>query len=344
MIKAYKIKRATIKDVARAAGVSIATVSRVINGNYYVSPRIEEKVQQAIAESGYVPNSVARSLKSNTTYLIGFIVSDISNFMLMSIARSIENVIRDNGYNLLVCSTENDEELERKYIDALVSRNISGIVLHSTGKLEEYITQVSQHVPIALVYRHVEHSGFIGDTIDTDARQASYDMTRHLIDSGHKRIGMLNGYMQFSTSRDRWRGFCSAMEEAGLPVNDKYIANGDFTEADGYTGTLRMMSQDPPPTALIGMNTAVTVGAMKYLQEAGISIPEDISVVCYGEVENSELMKISPTRVPQFPSDLGSKVGELILDRIKNPGRSNREVIFGAKIIPGNSVAPPPNN
>jgi LacI family transcriptional regulator len=334
-------KKATIKEVAKEAGVSIATVSRVINKNYYVSPEIEEKVRSAVATTGYYPDSIARTMKSNTTHMIGFIVSDISNPHLMSIARAIEDVVRESTYNLLVCSTETDEKLERRYIEAFISRRISGIILHSTGTIDEFTARVSHDIPMTLVYRHNEDRTFVGDTVDTNGTRGTYDLTKHLLHIGHKRIGVINGYSQFSTSRNRWKGFCLAVQEAGLLPDEKLVYYGDFTEAAGYKGAEHLLSLQKPPSAILCMNNVVAFGALKYLRIAGIRIPEDVSLVNYGEIDNVELMSVQPTRVPQNPWSLGKKAGELIIDRIKNPSRPNREVIFDAEIIYGNSVGPP---
>jgi len=330
--------RVTIKDVARRAGVSVATVSRVINKNYYVSPEVCERVNQAILECGYRPDSVARSLKNNTTYLIGFIVSDISNSHLMSIARAIENVIRESNYNLLVCSTENDPSLEKKYIEAFLSRRISGIILHSTGLLDSYVAEISRKIPITLVYRRVKDPGFRGDFVDTHGKRGVFLLTRHLIEEGHTRIGAINGSLQFSTAQDRDQGFREAFRIKGISIQEELFYYGDFTEASGYQGAETLFSLSHPPTALVCMNNAVAYGALKYLFRQGIRVPEDVSVVNYGEIEYAETMRVILTRVPQDPWNLGHKAGELILSRIHDPTLPNREVIFDAELILGNST------
>ncbi|MFQ3621506.1 MAG: LacI family DNA-binding transcriptional regulator [Spirochaetales bacterium] len=331
-------KRITIKDVAQKAGVSVATVSRVINKNYYVSPEVAVRVNKAIEECGYLPDSIARSLKNNTTYLIGFIVSDISNPHLMSIARAIENVIRESNYNLLVCSTENDPLLEKKYIDAFLSRRISGIILHSTGLLDDYVSEVSQKIPITLVYRRVKNPLFKGDFVDTNGKRAVFLLTQHLIKEGHTRIGAINGSLQFSTAEDRDQGYRNALKAFGIPIEEELIYYGDFTDASGYQGAATLMSLKKPPSAIVCMNNVVACGALKYLFQEKIRVPEDVSVVNYGEIENVETMKVILTRVPQDPRSLGNKAGELILSRINNPILLNREVIFDSELILGNST------
>ena len=333
-------RRATIKDVAKTAGVSIATVSRVVNGNYYVSPKIQQRVRDAITTTGYLPDAIARTMKSNKTHLIGFIVSDIANPHLMAIARSIENVIRESDYHLLVCSTENDHRLERKYLDAFLSRRISGIILHSTGIIDKYVAQsVSPAIPTILVYRKNEDQGFVGDVVDTNGRSGAYKLTRHLTAKGHSRIGLINGYTQFSTGRDRYHGYCDALREVNVPMNEQFLYFGDFTERSGFDGASKLLALPEPPTALLCMNNVVAIGALKYLHEMNIRVPDHISVANYGDIENVELMEVRLTRVPQMPSALGQKAGELIMDRIQQPSRPNREVIMDSDIIVGNSVA-----
>jgi DNA-binding LacI/PurR family transcriptional regulator len=333
-------RRATIKDVAKTADVSIATVSRVVNGNYYVSPEIQQRVRDAIAATGYLPDAIARTMKSNKTHLIGFIVSDIANPHLMTIARSIENVIRDSDYHLLVCSTENDHRLERKYLDAFLSRRISGIILHSTGMIDQYVAQsVSTAIPMMLVYRKNEDQRFVGDVLDTNGYSGACKLAQHLLAKGHRKIGLIGGYIQFSTGRDRYRGYCDALREAGIPLDEQYLYFGDFTEHSGFDGASKLLALSEPPTALLCMNNVVAVGALKFLREKNIRVPEDISLANYGDIENVELMRVQPTRIPQIPAILGRKAGELIMDRIQQPSRPNREIIMDSDIIFGNSVA-----
>ena len=332
-------QKATIKDVAKAAGVSIATVSRVINKNYYVSPEINLKVQNAIVQTGYVPDSIARTMKSNNTNLIGFIVSNISNPHMMTIARAIEKVIRESNYNLLVCSTENDPTMELKYLNAFISRRISGLILHSTGGNEEYIAQkISSTLPTVLMFRHNECKEFVGDTVDTDGRRGSYKLAKHLIECGHRRIGLLGGNLEVSTGRDRFQGYQDAMREFGLEINPELHYFGDFSELSGIQGACRLFTTPNPPTALLCLANMAAVGAMKYFREKGIQVPDDVSVVSYGDIENVELMWVNPTRIPQIPSVLGQKAGELVLDRIQHPNRPNREATFDTDLIIGNSV------
>lgn len=332
-------KKTTIRDVAREAAVSIATVSRVINENYYVSPDVEERVRLAIDKTGYIPDSIARSMKSNTTYLIGLLVSDISNQHFTAMARAIEDVIRGKKYNLIVCSTENDEQLEKAYIQALISKKIAGIILNTTGKSDEFIANVSKSTPLTLVYRRIRDAHFHGDLVTTHNKQGTYELTKHVLGMGHLKIGIINGYPGLSTSEERYEGCAKALDEAGLSVNPRYVVSGTFTQQSGYKAAEQLMGLDEPPTALIAFNNAMTLGALKYLKKMRIRVPEDVSVVCYGDIDDIDLMYVQPTYMTQNPRVIGTKAAELMLGRIADNTIGNREVIFESTLCLGNSVA-----
>ena len=339
------IKKATIREVAKEAEVSIATVSRVLNKNYYVSPDIEERVRTAVEKIGYYPDSIARSMKIKTTYLIGFIVSDISNQHFMAMARAIEDVVSLRNYNLIVCSTENDAKLEKDYIQALISKKISGIILNTTGKNDEFIAEVSRDTPLTLIYRRIKNGRFHGDLVNTNSRQGTYELTKHVLGLGHSRVGIINGFRGLSTSEERYEGCLKALAERDLSIPPDYVRYGDFTKKSGYEAAEQLMNLGEPPTVIIAMNNAMTLGALKYLKTRSVRVPEDVSVVCYGDIDDIELMFVQPTLVTQNPRTSGTKAAELILDRIEDKAANNREVIFESVLQPGNSVkdlkAPP---
>jgi len=310
-----------------------------MNGNYYVSPDIELRVRAAIENTGYYPDSIARSMKSNTTFLIGLLVSDISNQHFMAMARAIEDGIRDKRYNLIVCSTENDAQLEKAYIEALISKKIAGIILNTTGKNDDFIAKISRSTPVALVYRRVRDNHFVGDFITTNNRKGTYELTKHIIEKGHRRIGIINGIPGLSTSEERYEGCARAMDEAGMPIDGRYVHAGNFTKQSGCEGAERLMGLEEPPTAIIALNNAMTLGALQYLKTHGHQVPEAVSIACYGDIDDIELMYVQPTLMTQNPRVTGTKAAELILDRIGNSSGANREVIFESQLRPGNSVA-----
>lgn len=332
----------TIKDVAKHAEVSIATVSRVINKNYYVSPETSEKVLQAIDKLNYYPNSVARSLKNNSTLTVGFLVSDISNNYFISVARAVEDIISKENYNIIVCSTKDKKDEELVYLKLLMSKQVDGLIINTSGKNDEFITSLSKRMPIVLLNRQINRDDFRGDFIDSDNVQGVYTLTSHLLSLGHHRIAVINGNLNVSTGVERFMGFRKAMLEAGIEVNNdyRYRYDGDFTMESGYLGASKLMEPKDRPTAILGMNNVMTVGALKYLRLNGFLVPDEISVACYGNIDNIELMYIQPSIVTMNPLIIGRQIGEFMLERIKNDKLANRKFNYSPQLVPGNAVKP----
>ncbi len=330
----------TIKDIAKRAGVSIATVSRVINKNYTVSPEAETKVLQVIKELNYYPNSIARSLKKDSTYTIGFLVSDISNTHLTTMAKAVEDVISKENYSMIVCSTENKKEREFSYLKLLMSRKIDGLIINTTGENDELIASLSEKLPIVCVHRRILKNNFHGDFVDDNCIQGAYDLTKHLLSLGHRKIFVLNGGLIISTGSERFEGFKRAMREAGIEVNDDYPYryDGDFSFQAGYQGAAQMMGMIDRPTAIVIMNNTMTLGALKFFKTKGLKIPEEISVASYVSIGDTDLLYVQPTIMTQNPWVIGTKAARLLLDRIKDKELGNREIIYESQLVVGNGV------
>ena len=261
-----------IADVARAARVSSATVSRVVNGNYSVAATTKARVLRAIARLGYQPNAVARSLKVTRTKIIGFLVSDISNLHFTAMARAIEDRISAAGYNLIVCSTDGLRERELAYLRTLMGRRVDALIINKTGLNDPHIGDISRAIPIVLVDRRIRRTvSFRGDFVGSDNRRAAALLTGHLLELGHRRIGMINGPVTLSTGRERYAGFVQAMAGRGVDAGRGYPLryDGDFNEGSGSKGAEALLSLHPGPTALIVMNNAMLLGALKRLRSPG---------------------------------------------------------------------------
>lgn len=330
----------TIKDVARAANVSIATVSRVVNQTGKVSQELASRVNAAIKELNFYPNSIARSLKTQNTGIVALVVSNIQDPFFTVIARGIEDAIEHFGYNLIVSSTDSDPKKEMSYLRILQEKKVDGIVLNHCGYNEEFIAQLSQTMPIVLSNRRVYAAGFKGDFVDNDNVRGSYSLTKHLLDLNHQKIGFINGPIHLSTAKERLKGFCQAMAEAGLTVSAQYPYGyyGSFSFNDGYLGAKRLMEQEDRPTAIIAFNSELVLGALHYLKEKQIAIPQDLSVACFGGIQNREILYVQPTLVSTNLKGTGSKAAEFLMDRIHDPSIAvNREFCFETVILPGNS-------
>lgn len=334
-------KISTIKDVAQKANVSIATVSRVINQSGSVKPELKDRVLQAIQELNYSPNIVARSLKTSNTSTIAFLVSNISDPFFITIGRGIEDYIKDFGYNLIVCSVDHSKEKEVAYLQLLKEKKVDGLIINTTGYNDELISELSQNIPIVLSNRRINSPLFCGDFVDSDNIGGIKALTGHLLSLGHKKIGIINGPSHLSTAYERYRGFSSTMNAWGITVDASYPYQyeGFFDTKTGFYGTKTLLEQEDKPTALILMSSEITLGAMHYLHKYQIQIPETLSIVCFGDIQNREILYITPTVASTNLTGMGIKIGELLLERIqaKEP-IANREICFTTQIYYGNSV------
>lgn len=337
------MKRPTIKDIAREANVSLATVSRALNHDPCVTDTMQARVMTTAKRLGYVPNSIAKSLKTNSTYTIGFLVSDISNNYYISIARSVEDIVSRQNYNLMLCSTGNQQGRELDYLQMLMSKNIDGLILNTTGLNNDFILEMNKKTPIVLLNRRIMHEKFKGDLVDTNSYLGCYKLTKQLLAMGHRKIYVVRGPAHLSNSFERFQGFADAMSEVGITIDNDYpyVYTGEFTLKSGEDSIHYMQQMEDMPTAILSQNNMMTVGILKELRRCMIRIPEDISLVSYDSINYMDLMMTRPTSASFDMAAIGEKVGQLILNRIKNPETPNREYIFDPTITPGNSLGIP---
>ncbi len=332
------MKKVNIKDVARQAGVSIATVSRVVNENYRVNPILQKHVRRVIARLGYYPNSIARSLKHSSTFTIGFVVFSISNTYFMTMAKSMEDVVSPENYSLIVCSTEGDSERELLVLRNLASKKIDGLIITTSGANDKAIVDLSKSIPTVLVHRRLRRPGFVGDFVDSNNIYGALTLTRHLIEAGHRDIGIINGPLKLSSAMERYQGYKKALRQAGIPLDRTYVYNGDYSFESGRRGMEKVIGSRPRPTAVVVMSHEMTLGALYYLRSHEVAVPKELSLVAYGNIENIDLLYIMPTIVTQDPEVLGSSCARSLLERIKDKTMPYREFICQPHLVPGNSV------
>lgn len=311
-------KICTIKDIAKAAGVSIATVSRAINGNYPVSRDARDRIENAVRELNYKPNTIARSLKNDCTHTIGLLVPDIANPFFMNIAKAVENEVSKNGYNIIVCSTEENEDKEINYLHMLLGKRIDGLLLSTSGQSDKLVQEIkSVDIPLILIDRSIKGLEF--DTITDDNVEGAYLLTKYLIGLGHVNIALIDGPDSISTGSDRLAGYLKAYGNAGLKVRHNLIYNGSYTQEYGYKTAIKLLKQDKGITAIFAANNLIAKGVLIAAREMGKSIPDDFSLVCFGDDEFSKLIVPSVTCIIQDPLKIGAKAGKLIQERINSP-------------------------
>ena len=331
-------RRPTIKDVATRAGVSRSTVSRHLNG---LSVRGQDDIQGAIAELGYQPSRVARSLQSGATHAIGVIVPDITNPFFAAVVKGGESLAREQGYQLLLCNTDEDVALERAALDELMVRSVDGLLLCSAARdVSEVPALASLPVPVALLDRIIE--GLDRDSVLVDNSGGSRQAAQHLAQLGHKNIGVIIGPMHTTPGRLRFEAFADALREFGIPLQDQYVRQGEFREAGGYQAALRLVGAQPRPTAIYVVNNLMAIGALKALHELGVAMPSEMSFISFDDLELAPLISPTPTVIARPMSEQGVLAMQLLLDRLSgNDVQPSRRIVLDTALVVRGSTAPP---
>lgn len=322
---------ASIKDVAERAGVSVATVSHVINNTRFVSEETRAKVELAMEELRYVPNSIARSLRTNKSKTVGLLVPDISNFFFTAIAESIEKVLRENGYNLVLCNTDEDLAIERQNIALLNAQLVSGMIIAPTTHDFNYRTLFKdEKFPLVFIDRETQRLQC--DTVVVDGMSATKEAITILIGKGHKRIGYIKGLTGLSTSADRYQGYVAALREHGIEVDESLVFTGDSRRESGYRLCLEVLKHKDV-TAMYVSNNLMAVGALQCLADQGVKIPDEMAIIGFDDYNWATITNPPLSTIKQPTGELGAEAARLIVDRIENPDAPYRKYAFPAEFI-----------
>jgi len=320
----------TITQVATRAGVAPITVSRVVNGNGPVSAELRARVEQAIAEIGYVPNAVARSLRSRRTDTLALVLTDMTNPFFTTLAHGAESAASEAGLMLIVANTNEDDAAESRHLDLLLQRRVDGILLVPAGDGARAIRQCrDQATPLVVVDRRLP--GHAVDVVRADSRGGARDLGRLLADLGHRHTAVLTGPRSVPTAVDRAAGFRAAAAEAGLPA--PRAIHGSFSIESGRQMTLQALRATPRPTALFATNNFIAIGVQHALEELGLRVPDDIAVVGFDDLPQAMVTFPFLTVAAQPASEIGRRSVALLLGRLANPGRAPREVVLPTELI-----------
>jgi len=323
----------TIKDVAKRAGVSQATASRVA-GNYgYVSIAKRRKVLAAIRELGYHPNRIARSMVTKSTQTVGLVVTDIENPFFAQLVRGVEDVTWEYGYTLILANTDEDTQRESAILTTLQEKMVDGLILVPASSRHSAIRAalVEQGIAMVLLDRAVD--GLEVDKVLVDNENGACQAVSHLIGLGHKRIGMILDNLDITTNIERLAGYHAALAAHDLPVEKNLVQSCQFTRQSAHTIALEMLRQPDHPTALFTANNFMSIGALRAIQEIGLNIPEDISVVGFDELEWNQLNCPQLTVVAQPVHEMGMVAGERLIARLKGDKTSALEIRLKTKFI-----------
>lgn len=331
----------TIKDVARHAGLSIATISKYINGgNVLEANRI--LIDRAVADLDFKVNGMARGLKTNRTRTVGVLIPDLENIFCTSIVSNVENVLQEHGYSTLICDYRQDPEMERRKLDFLVDRQIDGLLMMPLIGCADALEQLHmRRIPVVLIDRPVK--GVSCDTVLVDNLNASYDAVEQLMMQGHRRIGIISGPEDIHTAEERFKGYLRVHEDYNIPVEDALIRNGEYRTEGGYHQAIALMDMKPAPTAIFVTNYEMTLGAMMAINERNLRMPEDLSFIGFDNQAMAQILKPPLSIVVQPIRLIGETAAHTLIKRMKGD-LSGYPALFRMKteLLMRESVGPPP--
>jgi LacI family transcriptional regulator len=330
-----KSANVTIKDVACVAGVSPMTVSRVINGSDRVRPETQRRVEDAIAELGYIPSRLARGLSARKTGTLAVIVPDVANPFFTLIVRAAEEVARRSNFRVILCDTRADLAVERDVIEELIAHRVEGIAIAPVSdRSKVHLARLARFgVPFVLIDRTV--AGFDCDAVLGESVGGAQRLVEHLIELGHRRIGLIVETDEVSTARERRRGYEAALAAAGLPFDPGLVAVQTPDPDGGFAGMSRLLSTEEPPSAVFAVNNLVALGAIEAVREAGQEVPDDVALVCFDDIELASRLYPFLTTMEQPAETFGTLGTQLLLERIhgRAPARGHVVVLPGRLTI-----------
>ncbi|GAA4203418.1 LacI family DNA-binding transcriptional regulator [Actinocatenispora rupis] len=307
----------TIYDVARHAGVSPATVSRVLNGHEGVDAALTARVRESAATLGYRPNSLARNLRRSTTNLWAVIISDVNNPFFTAVVRGVEDAGQDLGYSVVLCNSDEQPDKEARYVTALLADQISGFIVSPTSRTANIRALVDAGRAVVAIDRRPR--GLALDTVLVDNEHGAREATAHLIDQGYERIACITGPSRLSTASQRLRGFRAALRAAGRTPEPELERHADFRERGGYEAMADLAAARPD--AVFVANNLMTVGALEFLSDKGIRVPDEVAVVGFDDVPWATFIRPPLSTVTQPTYELGRTAATLLKSRIDDPGR-----------------------
>lgn len=295
---------ATIRDVAKKAEVSVATVSYVVNGTRNVAPETEKRVRRAMEDLEYHPNAAAQSLRTRSTHVVGLVVSDISNPFFATLVRGAEDCARENGYSILICNTSEKMEDELVYLQLLSRRRIDGMLLAPTGKNDGMIRRLIER-GMHIVFIDRKPDSIMASSVLSENEEGAYQATSHLISLGHTRIGIVVGLPEVSTTTERLRGYEHALSKSGITLDGALVTYGGSQIEGAELACEELFNLPDRPSAVFAGNNLMTIGVMKQLRKLGIRCPQDVSVVGFDDFEWASCFEPTLTAVAQDPYRIG---------------------------------------
>lgn len=337
-----KKKMTTISEVAKHAGVSVATVSRVLNNDTLVRPSTADKIRTAIAELNYVPNLPARNLRRSESRVLLILAPNFSNPYYSQIFSGIGDEAKNCGYSVLICKTGNDVQEQISTLQMLQNNRADGAILLANTDDNKWLNELAGNYPIVQCSEYAEHIDLPHVSIDN--YQAAYDTIQYLIGLGHRRIGMITNNNGYLSTRLRYEGYCDALKHNGIEPDQSYVAyaSGDYSMSSGYSAAKAILSLPNRPTAVFCISDIFALGAISAAEDMQISVPGDFSVVGFDDCDYATIVHPHLTTVAQPCYELGQKSMQIMNDIIHNGSNnaSNNSLFLPYRIVERESTAP----
>ena len=334
-----------MKEIARMAGVSLGTVSHVLNGSARVREPLRTRVEEAVEALGYQPSELARGLRRDKTNMIGMIIPDVTNPFFPAVVRGAEDVAFSNGYRLVLCNTDNDHAKELAHLNELRTYLPAGLIVipssfsDLTKQAEIYKKSGTAVVCVDRLPKRWE-----GDSVTVANEQGAYEATRYLIKIGHRKIAIITGPLHLTNSQERMAGFRRAMAEAGLPLAPEYLQEATFNLAGGHSKGSLLLRMLPRPTAMFAGNDMIAMGVLQSIHDLGLHCPQDVSLVGFDDLDFAPFTSPSLTSVFQPGYQLGATAAQMLVDRVVGDQSPARHVVLQTQFKIRESIAPLPGS
>lgn len=322
----------TIKDVAEKAGVSYATVSRALNDHEEVNEDTKKRILKLAKEMGYQPNAIAQGLVKRKTETIGLMIPDITNPFFPEVARGVEEAANEAGYTVFLLNSNWDQERELNNLDVLLQKQIDGLIISPSSENRKYLKNiVEKDLKIIFIGRTIRYQG--STSIIIDNVHGAWMAVQHLIDDGHKKIAFLGGDEELSISQERLKGYKNALKDYDIQVDKELIRTGNLKRKSGYLMMQELIKEERDFTAVFAENDLLALGAIQAIEESGRSIPSDISVMGFDDIDFASLPEIQLSTVSQPKYEMGKMVFETLLGQIKGDTNANKKVLLEPELV-----------
>lgn len=336
----------TIKDVAARAGVSFTTVSHVLNGTRRVSEPSRQRVERAVAELGYVPSALARSLKTSETHVLGVLVPNITNPFFAELMRGVEDAARGQGYSVFLCNCDDDPARQLGYVQSLLARRVDGLLLANSAAEASTVSGALRQTPVPTVVVDRAVAGLDADLVRLDNTGGARLATEHLLGLGHRHIACLAGPLAFEVSRARVAGWREALAAAGITPAPGWLVEGPYSPAQGHAATLGLLTHHPEITAICAGNDLLGIGALRAAAERGVAVPRQLSVIGFDGIELGGFVHPGLSSVGEDIRAIGERAAAVLIERIRRSASRQpsplRELVVTPALILRESTGPVP--